>query len=100
VRVPSFLLHPIVENAIVHGFSRSRGPFRIEIRAAKADGKLTVEVANTGHWKPDAGEGIGLTNTRRRLELAYDGKASLVTEQAAGWVRVRIRLPLPGEAGA
>lgn len=40
------------------------------------------------------GEGVGLTNTSRRLDLLLGGLAALGWENTNGWVRVRISLPL------
>lgn len=91
--VPAFLLQPLVENAIVHGFSASSGVFRLEVRAAVRESRLAVEVANTGAWREDRAAGIGLENTRRRLALLYGSRASLEIEAREGWVRVRLELP-------
>lgn len=92
-RVPVFLLQPLVENAIVHGFEGTRGAFHLEIRAERRGEQLRVEVANTGVWKGAGSGGLGLDNTRRRLALMFAAKASLEVEDSAGWVRITIHLP-------
>lgn len=96
--LPAFSLQPLVENAVRHGFERSREPFRLRIAATRADGRLRVEVANTGRWREGAepgsgGTGLGLENVRRRLALLAGETASLRVEQEAGWVRVVLELP-------
>lgn len=93
VEVPAFLLQPLVENAIVHGFAATRDLFHLQISAVARSGTLRIEVANTGAWKPDRAEGVGITNTRRRLEMLYGGRAAFAVGYADGWVRAKIELP-------
>lgn len=71
--VPSFLLQPLVENAVKHGLSNSSVPMELAI-AAKADGDtLLIDVSNTGNLGnvDSAREGLGLDTLHRRLELHY-----------------------------
>jgi two-component system LytT family sensor kinase len=103
VQVPNLILQPIVENAIRHGVSNMEGPARIEIRAYCADHRLRIEVQDNGpglEQRPDGApeirEGLGIKNTRRRLERLYgdahlllmsnghDGGAVAVLEVPAG----------------
>jgi LytS/YehU family sensor histidine kinase len=92
-RVPVFLLQPLVENAIVHGFEGTRGTFYLKIHAEKSAEKLEIEVANTGVWKGTRSGGMGLENTRRRLALMFAENAALDVKTSAGWVRVKIKIP-------
>jgi two-component system LytT family sensor kinase len=95
VRVPVFLLQPLVENAIRHGLEGSKEPCDLRIRAALDSSRLKIEVANSGAWK-ESGErkGLGLENIRRRLELLYGPAASFVRVPEEGRVCFRIDLPL------
>jgi len=75
-RVPNLVLQPLVENAIRHGISTRRGGGRIAIRAARRGDALELCVADDGPGlAATAGdrltEGIGLSNTRLRLEQLY-----------------------------
>jgi len=94
IEIPAFLLQPLVENAIVHGFAVTKDIFRLEIRATVRNSKLEIEVANTGTWKAGSNEGVGLTSTRRRLELLFGDEATFRLENTDGWVRVRLGLPI------
>jgi LytS/YehU family sensor histidine kinase len=101
VLVPPLLVQPLVENAIKYGANPEGGPLRVAVRAAVADGRLTVEVANTGTWQtapePTRSHGLGLHGLRRRLELLYGRAASVAIAEADGWVRVRVTVPVdPG----
>ena len=71
--VPSFLLQPIVENAVIHGIAKSAEAGCITLRAMRDGGDLRLQVCDTGPGFPESGveEGIGLTNTRERLAQLY-----------------------------
>ena len=80
-RVPSMILQPLVENAIIHGLANS-GAGRILIRAARAEGMLHMEVEDDGRGLAEGGlrrdgTGIGLSNSRLRLAYLYAGRAKL-----------------------
>ncbi len=106
-RVPSFLLLPLVENAIKHGSRTTTHVLRLALRAhaerpaerASDDGEpwLVIEVANTGRWVPPdpphpTGTGIGLENLRQRLARYYPGQHEFSSESKEGWVTMRLRL--------
>lgn len=75
-RVPYLILQPLVENAIRHGIAPRSAPGRIEVRAELSGGRLWLEVRDDGSGLPENGRGaanggIGLANTRARLEQLY-----------------------------
>jgi ligand-binding sensor domain-containing protein/signal transduction histidine kinase len=97
--VPSFLLQPLVENAIKHGLAGKAERGRIAITASAEDGCLLISVLDNGPGLKESGPeetaGIGLRNTRRRLEALHPGNHSLeLSTVATGGCEVRIRLPL------
>jgi two-component system, LytTR family, sensor kinase len=76
VSVPSLILQPLAENAVQHGIARSSTAGRLVIRAAREDAMLVVRIIDDGPGlgpaQPAApGNGIGLKNTRARLEKLY-----------------------------
>ncbi len=76
-QVPSFLLQPLVENAIKHGADPQTGRVRIRIEARTGEDSLSLTIRDDGPGirGPGAGErGIGLTNIRRRLDMLYPGR--------------------------
>lgn len=98
--VPSMILQPLVENAIVHGVSPTPGPAAVTIRARLEEANLVVEVEDTGPgFGPDAQRGIGLANTSARLDQLY-GSAGTLTTGAANKQGGRVCLVLPHRAAA
>jgi hypothetical protein len=106
VRVPVFLLQPLVENAITHGAVEKDGVSVIAIRAARTDRGLRITVQDNGAGPgmlAGTAEGIGLRNTRERLAQLYGEAATLdLTDASAtsgrsgGCVEVVIPLdPVP-----
>jgi hypothetical protein len=99
-RVPSFLLHPLAENAIKFGVRTSPMPLRLRVSARVAGNGLLIEMANTGAWHSDSdgsptltnGTGLGLANVRERLVHRYPGRSRLELTEADGWVRIRIEI--------
>jgi LytS/YehU family sensor histidine kinase len=95
-RVPLLLLQPIVENAIRHGLARHVAAGRLEISARRAGNELAIDVTDDGPGVTDeqVREGIGLGNTRARLDALYPGASTLsLTNVAGGGARVSVRLP-------
>jgi LytS/YehU family sensor histidine kinase len=80
-RVPAMILQPLVENALTHG-RPTGGQGRIHISTSRDAETLHIEVHDNGpgfnSGAPGAGrKGIGIANTRARLDYLYGGKAVL-----------------------
>jgi len=88
-RVPSLLLQPLVENALRHGIARRAGAGLLEIRARREGDKLRLHVRDNGPGlQTDANgemvKGVGLSNTRARLDQLYGSAHSFEIGNAEG----------------
>jgi integral membrane sensor domain MASE1 len=97
IRLPPFLLLPLVENAIKYGSRTSPGVLRLIIRAQCRDRTLFIEIANTGEWVPPGpasadSTGIGLENLRQRLQRYYPDAHAFTTEASDGWVVAKLEM--------
>ena len=95
--VPSFLLQPLVENAVRHGLVDSRSPLQVRVGATVTQAMLTVVISDDGPGM-DGGEGrdgIGLANTRARLRGLYADAASLALSSGEGGVGTTVTVVLP-----
>lgn len=97
IPISPMLLLPFVENAFKHGISTIQ-PSHIYISAQLCLGMLRFEVRNTLFEAPanetDEGSGIGLTNTRRRLDLIYPGKYKLTVKEDSELQEFRTELQI------
>ncbi|MBL0939364.1 MAG: sensor histidine kinase [Gemmatimonadaceae bacterium] len=86
--VPAMLLQPLVENALEHGVSRRAGRGTVHVSIRPRDAVIDIVVRDDGPGaSPDSGEngnGIGLSNTRRRLATLYGEAQSLRFESTPG----------------
>ena len=100
--IPAFILQPLVENAIKHGVAPRAAGGRIVIRAIAKREELVLEVEDDAPATPAArrGFGIGLANTRSRLETIYGSGQRFELLRAGMGTIARIRLPLAGDAFA
>jgi two-component system LytT family sensor kinase len=86
-RVPNFSLQPLVENAIRHGIATRPQGGRLDISAGRSDGMLEIRLLDDGPGFTDDGprrEGIGVANTRARLEQMYGQKHRFEMMNAPG----------------
>jgi two-component system LytT family sensor kinase len=108
--VPRLILQPIVENAIKHGVSPRSGPGLVQITSRTEGNRLWLEVRDNGAGLSGSARtqfrtGVGLANTRDRLECLYGEAQKLEFSERDGGLTVRIGLPLqraphPAEAPA
>jgi two-component system LytT family sensor kinase len=108
--VPRLILQPIVENAIKHGVSPRTGPGLVQIGSHVDGDRLWLEVRDngasfSGAMRGTNRAGVGLANTRDRLECLYGDAQTLEFSDGDEGVAVRITLPLkraamPSEAAA
>jgi two-component system LytT family sensor kinase len=101
--VPTFLLQPLIENAIHHGIAPRIGPGCVLIRVRRLGDELHLEVRDDGLGLSSAGKsgtGVGLANTRARLLHLYGTAQRLeVSNLPQGGCLARIVLPFRELAG-
>jgi hypothetical protein len=95
--VPSFILQPLVENAVKHGVAPTSRPVVLRVGARRDGQDLILSVSDNGGAARPAGPGtgVGLDNTRRRLEVIYGPRGRLETLAHDGGFTALIRLPAP-----
>ena len=96
MEIAPLLFISLIENAFKHGVSSSR-PSKINIRLLQNEDELVFNCDNTNYPKDDAdrsGSGIGLENTRRRLDLMYAGRYSWEQSLEDNIYHVQIRIKI------
>jgi two-component system, LytTR family, sensor kinase len=100
LRVPSFILQPLVENALKHGLADRPQGLLLCLRARKESDSLVLEIQDDGNGFVPGREGLGLANVRSRLGLLYKGRYQLDILGGAGrGTLVVLRLPLGSDGG-
>ena len=99
VCVPNLVLQPLVENAIRHGIAPRLGGGRLQIVARQTGARLWLMVRDNGAGLSKANldafnHGVGLSNTRLRLEHLYPGNHRFeFHEPSDGGLAVTIEIP-------
>jgi histidine kinase/histidine kinase/DNA gyrase B/HSP90-like ATPase len=98
--IPPLMVGTLVENAIKHGISPRASGGVVSITARRDGNVLEVKVADDGvGFRTRSGHGVGLANTRARLETLFAAAGSLeLAANAGGGVTATVRLPYSGEA--
>jgi signal transduction histidine kinase len=96
--VPRMILQPLVENAIKHGVAPRNAPGRIRIVAARDGESLRLEVSDNGVGLSGSARaklhgGVGLSNTRDRLECLYGPGHELLFLETGEGLTVQMRFP-------
>jgi len=96
----TFLIHPLVENAIKYGMRTSSLPLKVQVKVSLNGNGLSVAVSNTGHWieqlpdnnHPEDSTGTGLKNVRHRLASAYPERHKFTIDKSDNEVCVRFEI--------
>ena len=93
--IPSLILQPLIENAVVHGLADHAGPVNVCIEVQSDPQQLRLIVRNTIGTTPAGGDGIGLRNVRERLAVHFGERGSLIvrTDPPTIWTSI-VQLPL------
>lgn len=98
--VPTFILQPLVENAVLHGVARDLDAGKVEVSAWCENQRVHLLVRDDGPglpkgWDPEHTTGIGIANTRERLRLLYGDRDQTFEMGSAQGEGVTVELSLP-----
>ena len=82
--IPPLSIQTLVENAIKHGIDKRKEGGFIAVKVEQQDDCLQISVQNSGKLIADSQSGLGLKNLKERLQLQYNGKATLEITEASG----------------
>jgi signal transduction histidine kinase len=94
--VPSFVLQPLVENAVHHGVANKRGVGHLVVESVRRGHSLELRVRDDGPGLPQGTlvERIGLSNTRGRMRELYGAEQELaLRSRPEGGLEVTLSLP-------
>jgi two-component system, LytTR family, sensor kinase len=96
--VPSLLLQPLVENALKYAIAPSESGGTLHIGARLIGQRLLLHVADDGPGIANGGaigigRGVGLRNTRERLDVLYGGRARFASHNTSPGLRIDIEFP-------
>ena len=96
--VPRMILQPLVENAIKHGVGNRTDGGHVQITAGREGDRLWMQVRDNGGGLQGGtlralNKGVGLSNTRARLDCLYGGSHQLVFTDQRGGLAVRVEIP-------
>jgi hypothetical protein len=96
--MPSLLLQPLIENAIKYAVTPREQGGKIRIGAHVTGGMLQLEVADDGPGLINAsrlanGRGVGIRNTRERLQVLYGDRGTVTVSNTEPGLRVSLTLP-------
>jgi signal transduction histidine kinase len=111
LRMPSLIIQPFVENAIIHGLEPLEEGGEVLVRVSPEDGRIVIAVSDTGVGMDGAADSasapknsghIGMKNVRERIRLYYRGLAriSVGPGPAGRGTSVRILLPRPQKSSS
>jgi hypothetical protein len=93
LEIPPLMIQTVVENAIKHGISKSIDGGVIRVITKKQGNTLKITISNSGELGAAKSEvGIGISNTKKRLEILYGKDASFSIDQIDDEVVVKINI--------
>lgn len=100
--LPTFILQPLVENALKHGFAKRSQGGKVSVHASREGDALRVEIRDDGEGPPPRHrEGVGLSSVLDRLRLLYGSSASFLFQGLPeGGCLAAITLPLQFQASS
>lgn len=97
--VASFILQPLIENAIKHGLSKSNKICTLRIHSKIDNEKLLIEISDDGNGSQSIEKGIGLKNTENRLKNYYGNAYEFhIDNLSPNGFRVIMKIPIKRES--
>ena len=110
--IPCMILQPLVENAVIHGVEPLTRPAKISVKAYEFNGRLVLEIADTGRGMPDhvlrllesgrfegGGGSLGLPMVFERLQSEYQGRFAVEVRSAPDrGTQIYLTIAMPQEA--
>jgi sensor histidine kinase YesM len=91
--IPPLMVQTIVENSIKHGISKSIEGGLIKVRTTLENNTLDIAISNTGKLDNSLAEnGVGIVNTKKRLEIIYGDASSFDIVQEGADVVAKIKI--------
>lgn len=107
VRVPTFVLQPLVENAVVHGMADRPEPTRVNVAIRESSGEVEIDVSDDGPGFPEGildgtkPLGVGLSALRARLRALPSGRGTMtLRNRPGGGAQVIVRVPTHDRDGS
>jgi hypothetical protein len=99
--VPSLILQPLIENAVVHGLAGHCAAVNISVEVQATSDRLQLLIRNTTGSAATGHDGIGLRNVRERLAVHFGDRGALLVQagQPQLWTAI-IQMPLLREPAA
>jgi hypothetical protein len=101
VWVPSLILQPLIENAVVHGLAGHQGTVLVRVTVRLVNETVLLRVTNSMSTDRSVGaDGIGLKNVRERMAVQFEGRAALMAgAHGSEWIS-EISMPAIRESPA
>lgn len=104
VQIPSFILQPLVENAVIHGMADRSESTRVDVTIREVGGDVEIDVSDNGPGFPKSildgtkALGVGLSALRARLLALPTGRGKVTLQnRPGGGAQVIVRVPILGE---
>jgi sensor histidine kinase YesM len=100
LRLPPLAVQTLIENSIKYAVAPDRMGGEIRVLAHETEGRLQIEVSDTGpgFLLESAPPGHGLDNLRNRLAMLFGDTADLRVTRQEGWTTVRLMFPVVAPA--
>jgi len=92
-QIPPMTIQSLVENAVKHGINNLKNGGTVEIFVQKEANQLVIEVTNDGTLQQKTDTGVGIANTKHRLEQSFNKEVQLTLSEQNQKVTAKIIIP-------